>query len=167
MTPEPQKEYIITEKQIETIHHLFSIPEHTMDDADYMMQDEIIDTIRSRPAPTTSAEQVLRPDVLYFALCMEKDLRKHDKERGHLGWHGYVAEEEREFLIRRLMEEVEEIVQEIGRNNNNPEREPPHVGNFAMMLQTAHLTISDIEERIGQLKAELRQQEQQRGREPG
>jgi hypothetical protein len=108
----------------------------------------------------TSAERVLRPDVLYFALCMERELRKHDKERGYRGWQGYIDEEERGYLIRRLMEEIQEIVQEIGYNNNNPEKEPPHVGNFAMMLQTAHLAVSDIEKGIEQLKDELRQQQE-------
>jgi hypothetical protein len=108
-------------------------------------------------------EELLRPDVLYFALCMERELRKHDKERGFRGWHGYVDEDERAFLLNRLMKETEEIAQEIGYDNNNPEREPPHVGNFAMMLQTAHLTISDVQKRIESLNTELREQEREQG----
>lgn len=104
-------------------------------------------------------ERVLRPDVFYFALCMERELREKDKERGYRGWHGYTGEEEREFLVRRLYQEVEEITAEIGFANNNPNREPPHVGNFAMMLQTAHLSISEIEKLIIETTAELRHQE--------
>lgn len=58
--PEQQqpKEYIITEKQIETIHHLFSIPEHAMDDADYMMQEDILAVIRSCPHTASAQERI-------------------------------------------------------------------------------------------------------------
>jgi hypothetical protein len=53
---QPHREYIITEEQVQTVHHLFSIPDHAMDDADYMMQEEIVAAIRTRPhtpAPDT------------------------------------------------------------------------------------------------------------------
>lgn len=50
MTPQPQQQYIITEKQVQEIVNYFSMPEHAMDDADYEMQGDLIKAIRSRPA---------------------------------------------------------------------------------------------------------------------
>ena len=50
-TTNPSQRYEITEEQVQIIYHLFHIPDHAMDDADYMMQDEILVAIRSRPLP--------------------------------------------------------------------------------------------------------------------
>ena len=52
-TTNPSQRYEITEEQVQIIYHLFHIPDHAMDDADYMMQDEILVAIRSRPLPAT------------------------------------------------------------------------------------------------------------------
>ena len=44
---EPE-EFIITREQVESINHFFSIPEDSMDDADYMAQEELLKAIQSR-----------------------------------------------------------------------------------------------------------------------
>lgn len=87
--------------------------------------------------------EIIRPQVLYFAMCMEKKLRMHDKERGSRGWVGYIYEEELDFLYKRLKEEVKELGQQIGSVDNyipNPDfTEADDVGNFAMMIRTSDL----------------------------
>jgi hypothetical protein len=68
MTPDaqrPQREYIITEEQVQTVQHLFSIPDHAMDDADYMMQNEILEAIRTHPH-TPAPELSLTGDIKYY-----------------------------------------------------------------------------------------------------
>ena len=74
MTPHPSQEYIITEEQLQDIKHFFSMPEHSMDDADYMMEDELLAEIRSRPHTSAPGEAAIRAserekvlyELLYF-----------------------------------------------------------------------------------------------------
>jgi hypothetical protein len=76
---QPQREYIITEEQVQTVHHLFSIPDHAMDDADYMMQEEIVAAIRSHPHTPAPEHNELAERECAINNCMRKDwLERHD-----------------------------------------------------------------------------------------
>jgi len=72
-----------------------------------------------------------------FALSMEQKLRKHDKDRGKIGWHFEGEESEgRKYLFNRLKEEVRELEEAM---DNCPPfgsfyGETIDVGNFAMMI---------------------------------
>ena len=89
-------------------------------------------------------DDLLRPDVLHFALAMEKKLREHDRDRG--GWKGCDID----WLFWRLQEEIKELEDEL--EDGHPDKESIDVGNFGMMIHsnTAKTTIEG-------LKKELRQ----------
>lgn len=111
------------------------------------------EAIRSRTLAAELAKEreqvldVLRPQVLYFALRMEEKLRKHDKDRGSRGWLGYSQPEEQQYLLNRLKEEVKELedeiihCKEVVEKFNEPIVNSPSesidVGNIAMMVYTA------------------------------
>lgn len=96
-----------------------------------------------------SIEQILRPDVLHFALDMEKKLRVHDIDRGVRGW---IDEDDelamQKFLYDRLNEEMIELRKEMfqfNQRNNNKEniaKEAVDIGNFAMMIHATNLFYS-------------------------
>lgn len=84
----------------------------------------------------------LRQSVKRFAARMEQQLEAHDRERGRYGWHreGVV------FLMRRLQDEVAELVQAMyhvpypydawdsERIRRRIANEAADVANFAMMI---------------------------------
>jgi NTP pyrophosphatase (non-canonical NTP hydrolase) len=94
---------------------------------------------------------ILRPDVLHFALSMEKKLRKHD-DRG--GWKDCGID----WLFERLLVETCELGEDVKKytrmnvNTSDVAREADDVGNFAMMI---HSNTTDTT--IEGLLAELRQ----------
>ena len=104
--------------------------------------------------------ETVRPQVLYFALCMEKKLRVHDKDRGSRGWVGYTHEDELDFLYKRLRGEVKELQKQLGAVDNyipNPEfTEADDVGNFAMMIRTSDLSDEQAKQHIAKLIESLR-----------
>ena len=107
---------------------------------------------------------IMRPHVLYFALCMEEKLRKHDQDRGERGWVGYVSEEEVEYLFNRLKNEVEELLKEIKKNPLSKQfPESRDVGNFAMMIDTAHFSDAEINPMIRELMRSLRGAQEEQG----
>jgi hypothetical protein len=107
---------------------------------------------------------IMRPHVLYFALCMEEKLRKHDQDRGERGWVGYVSEEEVEYLFNRLKNEVEELLKEIKKNPLSKQfPESRDVGNFAMMIDTAHFSDAEINPMIRELMRSLRGTQEEQG----
>ncbi len=101
---------------------------------------------------------IMRPEVLLFALSMEQKLRKHDKDRGKEGWHfDGEASEGREYLVRRLDDEVKELKESM---DDCPPFgsfywEAIDVGNFAMMISyfdhTANV-VDMITERLESLR---------------
>lgn len=105
---------------------------------------------------------ILRPQVLYFALRMEEKLRKHDKERGSRGWVGYTQPEEQEYLLNRLIEEVDELKKDVKRAANCGEPlvssspEWTDVGNMAMMGYTAYYGDDTCISMINYMMKELR-----------
>ncbi len=71
---------------------------------------------------------LLRPEVLAFALAMEKRLRENDHKGG---WH----EASDQYLLRRLYEEVIELQWALAEpQEDNVIREAADVANFSMML---------------------------------
>jgi len=71
----------------------------------------------------------LRPALQKFAEAMEIKLRKHDKERGEVGWH----EEDFDYLFDRLQDEMEELAKVEG-NSKYTQGECVDIANFAMMI---------------------------------
>ena len=80
---------------------------------------------------TTQSElNYLRPEVLAFALIMEKELRKHDDRPG---WKDDTAHS----LIRRIMEETEQLYTSVNFCIDTPEQiasNAADVANMAMMV---------------------------------
>ncbi len=71
---------------------------------------------------------LLRPEVLAFALAMEKRLRDNDHKAG---WH----EASDQYLLHRLYEEVIELQWALAEpQEDNVIREAADVANFSMML---------------------------------
>lgn len=98
---------------------------------------DIIEQHISTQPPRDQVLDELRPEVLLFALSMERKLRIHDKKRGKAGWHFEGEESEgRRFLLRRLKEEIEELEEAM---DDCPPfgsfyGEAIDVGNFSMMI---------------------------------
>jgi NTP pyrophosphatase (non-canonical NTP hydrolase) len=116
------------------------------------------DDTRSRPVHQQQEQAVrdqvlelLRPDVLHFALSMEKKLRKHDDRDG---WKDCGID----WLFARLMDEVKELGADVKKYTKmNPRssyvaREADDVGNFAMMIHsnTTDTTIDGLVEELRQ-----------------
>jgi len=79
----------------------------------------------------------LRPIVLEFAMEMEKKLRKHDQDRGPLGWR----ESEIGYIFYGLDKEFHELRHAVGSKTENVQSEAADVANFAMMLWDMHRKI--------------------------
>jgi NTP pyrophosphatase (non-canonical NTP hydrolase) len=98
---------------------------------------------------------LLRPEVLHFALRMERKLRTHDDERGKDGWHEAGAF----WLLERLQQEVAELetgIEDFSKTSFSGECYD--VGNFAMMIASKDLPCPSMDENIKNVIEELRQQ---------
>ena len=96
-------QYIITEEQLQgyekTRNRLYDINgEHYVTGFAVKIQSHPYQSERDRVL------DILRPEVLTFALLMERKLRKHDKDRGD----SYKTTDV-DYLLMRLREEVKEL----------------------------------------------------------
>jgi hypothetical protein len=112
---------------------------------------------RSHPYnPQVEREKVLRPEVLTFALLMERKLRKYDKDRGD----SYKTTDV-DYLLMRLREEVKELHNAIEDDPWDGKGvslgEAVDVGNISMMIGY-HDYQFPMDVFIEELVEELRQQ---------
>lgn len=154
MTPHPQPEqrwtgwFYITKGEWDLLSEKYRIT-MCFEELDLMKE------IRSRPYnPATEWDKVLRPEVLTFALLMERKLRKHDTERGDSYKTSNV-----DYLLMRLREEVKELHNVIEDDPWNGKGvslgEAVDVGNIAMMVGY-HDYQFPMDAFISELVAELR-----------
>jgi hypothetical protein len=145
-------QYIINELDIEHLWNLLK--------TDYPIAGgELVYRIRSHSyqSERDMVLDLLRPEVLHFALRMERKLRTHDDERGKDGWH-----EARVFwLLERLQQEVAELetgIEDFSKTSFSGECYD--VGNFAMMIASKDLPCPSMDENIKNVIEELRQSNQ-------
>ena len=71
--------------------------------------------------------ELIRKDVLAFAWVMEQVLSSHDDRPG---WEN----EEEEYLLQRLQDEYNEVIEAYNNNEKDKARELVDLANFCMML---------------------------------
>jgi len=115
---------------------------------------EILDyCAEEKKAERDKVLDLLRPEVLHFALRMERKLRTHDDERGKDGWHEAGAF----WLLERLQQEVAELetgIEDFSKTSFSGECYD--VGNFAMMIASKDLPCPSMDENIKNVIEELR-----------
>ena len=153
-TPEQQKEYVITEEQLQQLHT--QMKKNPLGEGHgsthitmaWYETKNLLELVRSRPYnPAAEREKVLecRQEVQDFAVLMEQKLRKND-HKNH--W----SKESFTYLFSRLDEEMTELNQAVASAKTDYTRitdEAIDVANFLMMI-------------VDNLK-ELRQQGAQKG----
>jgi hypothetical protein len=149
------KKYLITEDELEYLD------KHLEENIPYPSAH--VTKIRKRQYSGKNIEAILRPDVLHFALDMEKKLRKHDNDRGKRGWvnENMDDKETKNYLYDRLNEEMIELRKEmflskLENNRENTANESVDVGNFAMMIHSTNIGLNLTKENsISELIEEL------------
>jgi len=153
-------QYIITEEQLQgyekTRNRLYDINgEHYVTGFAVKIQSHPYQSERDRVL------DILRPEVLTFALLMERNLRKHDKDRGD----SYKTTDV-DYLLMRLREEVKELHNAIEDDPWDGKGvslgESVDVGNISMMIGY-HDYQFPMDVFIEELVEELRQSEKAGG----
>ena len=143
-------QYIITEEELlDTRSYIYH--------EDEVAFSRIESKVRSHPIQSErdKVPYILRPEVLTFALLMERKLRKHDKDRGD----SYKTTDV-DYLLMRLREEVKELHNAIEDDPWDGKGvslgESVDVGNISMMIGY-HDYQFPMDVFIEELVAELRQ----------